>query len=249
MTVPQTNEVLEINLPEAIAQLENEEGLINYELLDLMDTDNPEFEIKKKFSKYKNIPGVFKKSIQRNGIVALVFLISSIVVYFSKEFGQLFPLILLGLSFYFGYASLSYYRIGKYQMYTTFRGKIVHVRKRGVSLLKNSQSLIIKVSDGRKYLSFSSPVQKINEFVTDLPITLYLSPNQSVIDSEDGPFVQQVLAIEYSADSQAVNQLLQKNQGQINVSEYISKEVDTLIDEEYQEDNQKEDETSSESLL
>lgn len=128
-----------------------------------------------------------------------------------------YPMLLFGIFFalMLTYIGVDKILTGKFNQYVKFEGIIVDTHIYG--LTKSSKYMIVKMSDGEKFLNIKTMVSK--DIKPGLPITVYLPPNLLITASKYGPLAEYIIAYKLDISTDATDELLAE--GNISADEYI----------------------------
>lgn len=164
---------------------------------------------------FYKIPAAIKKDAFRKIEFGWIFFTIVAVTYVMAFVGM--PMLLYSLFFallltYIGCTKLY---IGKHNKYVKFEGIVVDVETYG--LTKSTKYMVVKMSDGEKFLNAKLNVCK--DIKPGLPITVYLPPNLVIVPSEFGPLAEYIIAYKLDISTDATDELLAE--GSISADEYI----------------------------
>ena len=163
---------------------------------------------------FDGIPPAVKSSIMRSLLLALLLDVMCVIMLSWAGFNLL--IILFGIGFTF-LCILSMRRRIKNNSYVTFIGVVADCKKIGFG--KKLSYFIVKLvnSDGKtlnfKYQENPSGLDK------GLPVTLYIADTEPIIKTENGPYIEKYISIQYSADTISDNRDSDEN---ISVSDYLN---------------------------
>lgn len=166
---------------------------------------------------FDGIPPAVKSSIMRSLFLALLLDVMCIIIICWTGFNWFFILFCLGFTIFTFLCILSMRRRIKNNSYVTFIGVVADCKKIGFG--KKLSYFIVKLvnADGKtlnfKYQENPSGLDK------GLPVTLYIADTEPIIKTENGPYIERYISIQYSADTISDNG--DPNE-EISVSDYLN---------------------------
>lgn len=166
---------------------------------------------------FDGIPPAVKSSIMRSLFLALLLDVMCIIMICWTGFNWIFILFCLGFTIFTLLCVISMRRRIKNNSYVTFIGVVADCKKIGFG--KKLSYFIVKLinSDGKtlnfKYQENPSGLDK------GLPVTLYIADTEPIIKTENGPYIEKYISIQYSADTVSDNGDPDEN---ISVSDYLN---------------------------
>lgn len=144
----------------------------------------------------------------------IVFVI--ILITYALAFVE-YPMLIFGIFFAGLLTTMGVKKIvaGKFNRYVKFEGIIVDSEVYGIT--KSNQYMIVKMSDGEKFLNIKMKLSK--DVKSGLPITVYLPPDLLIVPSRFGPLAEYIIAYKLDVSTEATDELLAE--GTISADEYI----------------------------
>lgn len=167
---------------------------------------------------FDNTPPAIKSSILRSLFFALILDAMCLLMSICSGFSWIMLLFCVGFNIFTLLCVISLHNRVKNDAYVTFIGVVIDCKKVGFG--KKLGYYIVKIAnpDG-KILNFKYQ-QDTKGLDKGLPITLYIADTEPIIKTENGPYIERYLSIEYSADSVTDSENSDKN---ISISEYLNK--------------------------
>lgn len=167
---------------------------------------------------FDGVPAAVKTSMLRSLLfVALLDAMCVVMILWTgfNWFSVLFP---IGFSVFTILAVVSMRRRIKNNSYVTFVGVVTECKKIGFG--KKLSYYIIKIvnSDG-KILNFRYQ-ENPKGLDRGLPVTLYIADTEPIIKTENGPYIERYISIQYSADTISDAENVDE---ELSVSEYLKK--------------------------
>ncbi len=168
-----------------------------------------------KESSFANAPPSIKKDVIIKTLFGSVLLIGGILLYaFNLSATSLLALTtLLGLLL-LSSAQKRYLAI-KDRDIIEFSGIIVDVQN--IGMIKATKYAVVKISDNNKFLNVKLNADK--HLSKGLPITLYISKEEPIVQSEYGPLVNNILGLTFDART---SQNLEIEKEEVSAKDYLS---------------------------
>lgn len=115
----------------------------------------------------------------------------------------------------FVYVGVKKILIGRNNEFVKFEGIVVSSKIYG--LTNSSKYMVVKISDGEKFLNLKLNV--CPDITEGSPITVYLHPNLPIIPSQFGPLAEHIIAYKLDVSTEATDELIAD--GKITADEYI----------------------------
>lgn len=167
---------------------------------------------------FDNTPPAIKSSILRSLSFALILDAMCVIMSTCTGFSLIMLLFCVGFNIFTLLCVISLHNRVKNDAYVTFIGVVIDCKKVGFG--KKLGYYIVKIAspDG-KILNFKYQ-QDTKGLDKGLPITLYIADTEPIIKTENGPYIERYLSIEYSADSVTDSE---NSNEDISISEYLNK--------------------------
>ena len=188
----------------------------------------PERREEDKTPKFKTFPPAIRRSIEK--LCLFLFFINTIAVFLFIKMG--FNLYLFGilafLDLFVGGLAVTMYLSGKNDEIITFEGYVYNTLERGIAGLNKSYILVLYNEDSDKYLC----VNYSKYIDPETPVLLYMSKSANITMSDNGPMIENYLAIKFSKviKNDELNEAMED--GKATVSDYLEDEEDIEEDDE-----------------
>lgn len=166
---------------------------------------------------FDGIPPAVKSSIMRSLLFALLLDVMCVIMLSWAGFNLLIILFGIGFTVFTLLCVMSMHRRIKNNSYVTFIGVVADCKKIGFGK-KLSYFIVKLVNPDGKTLNFKYQENPAG-LDRGLPITLYIADTEPIIKTENGPYIEKYISIQYSADTISDNRDSDEN---ISVSDYLN---------------------------
>lgn len=159
--------------------------------------------------------GVFKKDIILKLVFGIFSTVLGIVLFATDNCEISFLGLTLFISFMLLFSAGRRYFIATSGNVIDFAGIIVDVVP--VGFFKATQYMVVKISNGKKFLNVKFNYDK--HITKGLPLTLYISKNEPIVSSPYGPLVENIVGYVFDVDETKTTTVAENDE--ITASDYI----------------------------